>query len=71
VARTLVLMDESGDASKSTGDSATLSDNGLVSYQGTGVRAIIGKWLAVDSPQNVFDNMRGWSNGYVSLQERK
>lgn len=70
MARRLDLFDESGDTPVATGDSAILTNDGQVKYKGDRVQAILGKWLAVDSPQSVFDNMRGWSNGYVSLQER-
>lgn len=70
MARVLELFDESGDGSKATGEKATLTTDGHVRFQGQTIQAILGKWLAVDSPQNVFDNMRGWSNGYVSLKER-
>lgn len=70
MARTLELFDESGDESIATGDTATLTDNGLLSYQGDGVKQILSVWLKGESPEDVFDNMRGWSNGYVSLKER-
>lgn len=70
MARVLELFDETGDSSKPTGETATLTDEGRVMYQGQTVQSILGKWLAVDSPDSVFDNMRGWSNGYVSLREK-
>lgn len=72
MARMLVLMDENGPTSEPTGDSATLSDDGRhVSFQGDGVKDIISRWLVGHSPQEVFDKMAGWSNGYVSLQEKE
>lgn len=70
MARTLELFDETGDSPVATGDTATLTDNGLLSYQGEGVKQILSTWLKDEDPKDVFDNMRGWSNGYVSLKER-
>lgn len=69
MARTLELFDESGAVPQATGDSVTLTDDGLLSYQGKRVQNIIGKWLLDNKPEEVFDNMRGWSNGYTSLRE--
>lgn len=71
MARVLELIDETGDEPRPTGDTATLDQNGNVTYKGEGVQGIIGKWLLGDSASNVFDNMAGWSNGYVSLKEKQ
>jgi hypothetical protein len=69
--RVLELLDETGEDPVPTGDTATIDPTGRVTYKGDGVRNIISKWLSSRSPDEVFDNMRGWSNGYVSLQERE
>lgn len=71
MARVLELIDETGEEPEATGDTATLDQDGNVTYKGTGVQAIIQKWLAEDSASGVFDNMAGWSNGYMSLKERQ
>jgi hypothetical protein len=71
LARTLILVDETGDTPRPTSDSATLANDGSVSYQGNGVRNIISKWLAENPADVVFKNAAGWSNGYATLQERE
>jgi hypothetical protein len=71
MSRTLELVDVSGAKPEKTGDTATLGNDGKVTYEGDGVRAIMSIWLAKRSPAEAFDLMNGWSNGYVSLQERK
>jgi hypothetical protein len=69
MAKTLVLVDETADPPEETGDSATLDDNGVVTYKGDGVKAIIAKWLRDQSPEEAFEDLTGWSNGYSSLRE--
>jgi hypothetical protein len=68
--RVLELVDETGDRSEPTGDTVTLDQSGKLSYKGTRVQAIFGKFLADHSPQEVFDKMAGWSNGYTTLREK-
>lgn len=70
LARTLELIDVSGDRPVATGDTATLSDEGSLSFQGDGVKQILAPWVRDNSPEDLFNNFRGWSNGYVSLRER-
>lgn len=70
MARVLELIDDTGDESVPTGDTATL-EGGKITYQGNGVKAIISKRL-VDLPaEEVFNDYSGWSNGYASLRERE
>jgi hypothetical protein len=71
MAQTLVLLDVTARLPKETGDSATLSDDGKVTYEGKGVENIIGRWLKVDPAEKVFNDFNGWSNGYASLKRRK
>lgn len=71
MAVTLLLLDETSGKPVPTGDTATLSDDGSVTYRGDGVRNIIGKWLKEQPAAVVFENMAGWSNGYATLQERE
>jgi hypothetical protein len=70
VARVLELIDDTGSESVPSGDTATL-DEGKVTYQGNGVRAIIAKWLVDHPAEEVFNNADGWSNGWASLRERE
>lgn len=70
MARILELVDVSGDKDVPTGDTATLDQNGKVAYKGTGVQSIIGRYLQGRTPDEVFDKMAGWSNGYATLKER-
>lgn len=72
MARTLEVMDISDDGStQPSGDTATLEDDGKVTYKGPRARAIISKWLVKHQPAEVFNDMAGWSNGYVALMERQ
>lgn len=71
MARVLELLDETGSTSKPTGDTATLEDDGKVIYKGDGVKIVMSRWLINHSASDVFDKLAGWSNGYVTLQERR
>lgn len=66
---TLELVDMTGDQPEPTGDSATLVGSRIV-YIGNGVRNLFAPWLRDNSPADVFRDMNGWSNGYVSLREK-
>jgi hypothetical protein len=68
--RVLELIDISGEEPVVLEDSATLDQNGKVTYKGTRVKNIIGKFFDGHRPDEVFDKMADWSNGYVQLQER-
>lgn len=70
MARVLELIDVTGDKDVPTGDTATLDQNGQVTYKGTGVKSVIEKWLVDNEPSDVFDKMTNWSNGYITLKER-
>ncbi len=70
MARVLELIDETVGDGVPTGDTATLRDDGRVTFDGNGVRSIISKWLVDHPPEEVFNEMAGWSNGYASLRER-
>lgn len=69
--RVLELVDISGKEPVVVGDTATLDQNGNITYKGPKVRDIISRFLAEHEPQEVFDKMANWSNGYVQLQERE
>jgi hypothetical protein len=71
MARVLEVVDVSGDKDVPSGDTATLEDDGSVTYKGTRARAIMSKWLVKHPASEVFDKMAGWSNGYVALMERE
>jgi hypothetical protein len=71
VVRTLELFDETVSPAKATGHTATLRDDGQVTFAGNGVRSIISKWLVDHPAEEVFNKMAGWSNGYATLQERE
>lgn len=71
MARTLELIDETTTPPQSTGHTATLRDDGQVTYTGKGVQSIISKWLVDHPAEEVFNKMAGWSNGYATLQERE
>lgn len=71
MARTLEVVDVTGSKDMPTGDTATLEDDGKVTFNGDQARAIMGRWLATHPAKEVFDKMAGWSNGYVSLMERE
>lgn len=71
MARVLELVDISGDEPVTVDDTATLDQNGKVTYKGTRVRNIISTFLVDNDPEDVFDRMANWSNGYVQLQERE
>lgn len=71
MARVLDLMDETVSPPKATGHTATLRDDGQISFVGNGVRSIISKWLVDHPAEEVFNKMAGWSNGYATLQERE
>lgn len=70
MAVTLELVDQTGIEPRATGDTATLSDEGKVTYSGSGVRHVLSVYLAAKSPEEVFRNMTNWSNGYVSLRKK-
>lgn len=67
---TLELIDVSAEEPVPTGDTATLDSNGKITYKGNGVKAILAPWVKEHAPEEVFRQMAGWSNGYVSLRER-
>ena len=69
--RVLELIDESTNPGQPTGDTATLNEDGSVSFQGNGVRNIFASYLLDHSPRRVFNELSGWSNRYVTLQERE
>lgn len=71
MAQTLELVDLTGEDAEPTGATATLDDAGHVTYQGDGVKAIIGKFLAGHSASDVFEKMSDWSNGYVMLRMKE
>jgi hypothetical protein len=71
MAQTLELVDLTGEQPEPTGATATLDDTGRVTYEGDGVKAIIGKFLVGHSPTDVFEKMADWSNGYVMLRTRE
>jgi len=69
--RVLELHDETVDSSTPTGQTATLNDDGTVTFDGDQIQAIMTQGLARYKPEKVFDNMAGWSNGYsASIKER-
>lgn len=70
MARVLELVDVSGDKEVPTGDTATLDQNGKVTYKGAGVRDIVARFLVDHDSGEVFDKMTGWSNGYIALRNR-
>lgn len=67
---TLEVFDETTKPSRATGSSATLDDAGNVTYEGTGAKTILAARIASKPAQEVFENMRNWSNGYISLKEK-
>lgn len=69
--RVLELVDISGDEPVVLDDTATLDQNGKLTFNGGRVRDIIGRFLVNHEPEEVFDKMVNWSNGYVQLQERE
>lgn len=71
MARVLELIDLGEDEDVTVGDTATLDQNGKVTYKGTGVQNIIAKFLVNHDGDEVFDKMNGWSNGYIALRERE
>lgn len=70
MATTLELFDITGDTPEPTGSTATLADDGTVTYEGRGVQNIIARWLRVDKPEKVFSDFNKWSNGYQTLKRR-
>jgi len=69
--RVLELVDITGDEPVVQDDTATLDQNGKITYKGGRVRDIISRFLNEHAPSEVFDKMANWSNGYVQLQERE
>jgi hypothetical protein len=69
MATTLELVDF--DTEEPEGSSATLDDNGRITYEGDGVRDILESPLRTLPKERVFRDYAGWSNGYVVLKERK
>jgi hypothetical protein len=69
--RVLELVDIAGDEPVVRNDTATLDQNGKVTFNGGTVRNIISRFLNGHEPSEVFDKMANWSNGYIQLQERE
>lgn len=70
MATTLELFDITGDKPEPTGSTATLGDDGKVTYEGRGVENIIERWLDVNGPEKVFSDFTNWSNAYQTLKRR-
>lgn len=65
----LELWDMSGDEDEYAGASATLRDDGQITYTGRGLQAILSPYLDVDRKMDqVFNDLDGWSNGYIFLK---
>lgn len=69
--RVLELIDETTDPGQPTGDTATLHEGGSVTFEGNGVRSIFAPFLLDHSPEQVFNELSGWSNRYTTLRERE
>lgn len=69
MAITLEMIDVSGDVDEPTGQTATLEDDGTITYKGDGVKDLMAVPLRTMKPGKVFDRMNGWSNGYVALRK--